>query len=92
MDLKIITVYCLCDDVLAALGVRDDAQCRMTLSEVMTVGIVAGLFYQGNIRSLGPKGTEILTGNDRKHRFRINNTCRGPGPEGARIAAIRLFN
>ncbi len=50
MDLKIVAVYCFCDDVLKALSVKNDAQCRMTSAEIMTVGIVSALFYHGNIQ------------------------------------------
>ncbi len=44
MDLKIIFVYCLCDDVLNLLNIKDDKQCQMSTVEVMTTGIVAALF------------------------------------------------
>ena len=50
MNLKVITVYCLCDDILTALHIHNDVQCRMTCAEVMTVGIVAALFYSGNVQ------------------------------------------
>ncbi len=50
MDLKIIFVYCVCDDVLKALSVKDDIQCKMSAAEIMTVGITSALFYGGNIQ------------------------------------------
>jgi hypothetical protein len=50
MDLKIIFVYCVCDDVLKALSVKDDIQCKMSTAEIMTVGITSALFYGGNIQ------------------------------------------
>ena len=49
MDLKIIFVYCLCDDVLKLLTIKDNSQCRMCTAEIMTVGVVAALFHGGNI-------------------------------------------
>lgn len=48
MDFQIIAVYCLCADLLKAMEQRDDSQCQMTEAEVMTVGIVAALFFGGN--------------------------------------------
>ena len=49
MDLKIIFIYCLCDDVLKLLSIKDDSQCQMRTAEIMTVGVVAALFHGGNI-------------------------------------------
>ena len=49
MDLKIIAVYCICDDVLNILNIKDNQQCLISSAEVMTVGIVSALFYGGNI-------------------------------------------
>jgi len=43
---KIITIYCLCDEMLKALGQRDDQQCRMNTAEVMTTALVAALFFK----------------------------------------------
>ncbi len=51
MDLKIIFIYCLCDDVLNLLAVKDNPQCRMCTAEIMTVGVVAALFHGGNIQA-----------------------------------------
>ena len=48
MDTQIITIYCLCDDMLKAFHHRDDPQCQMTDAEVMTTALVAALFYGGN--------------------------------------------
>lgn len=48
MDIQIIAVYCLCADLLQAMGKREDSQCRMSDAEVMTVGIVAALYFGGN--------------------------------------------
>lgn len=48
MDTQIIAIYCLCDDLLQALGHKDDSQCQMSGAEVMTVAIVAALHYGGN--------------------------------------------
>ena len=48
MDGQIIAIYCLCADVLRALGHREDAQCVMTDAEVLTTAIVAALYFGGN--------------------------------------------
>lgn len=48
MDDQILTVYCLCDDLLKAVRHRDDPQCRMSDAEVMTTALVAALFFGGN--------------------------------------------
>lgn len=48
MDTTIVLVYCLCDDILGYLQHRDDPQCQLRSAEVMTVGLVAALFFGGN--------------------------------------------
>lgn len=48
MDGQIIAVYCLHADMLHALGHRDDGQCHLTDAEVMTIAVVAALFFGGN--------------------------------------------
>ena len=48
MDGTIVTCYCLCDDLLQALHHREDPQCQMSDAEVMTVALVAALFFGGN--------------------------------------------
>lgn len=48
MDGQIIAVYCLNADMLQALGHRDDSQCHLTDAEVMTIALVAALFFGGN--------------------------------------------
>lgn len=48
MDEQIIFIYCICNDLLNSLGVTEDAQCKMNSAEVMTVAIIAALFFGGN--------------------------------------------
>jgi len=48
MQLKIITIYCLCDTFLKAYGHKDDPQAQMSTAEVMTVALVAATFFVGN--------------------------------------------
>jgi hypothetical protein len=48
MDDQIVAVFCLCDDMLKALGHYEDPQCQMSDAEVMTTAIVAALRHAGN--------------------------------------------
>lgn len=48
MPIKIILIYCICDDFLSAFGLNDDKQCRMSSTEILTVAIVSALFFNGN--------------------------------------------
>ncbi len=53
MDTQIILVYCLCDDMLKALRHHEDAQCQLSDAEVMTVALVAALYFGGNFVDAG---------------------------------------
>lgn len=48
MDIRIILVYCLCEDLLKALNHREDPQCQVCDAEIMTIAIVAALYFRGN--------------------------------------------
>lgn len=48
MDDQILAIYCICDDLLKALGHWEDPQRRMNDAEVMTTAIVAALQCGGN--------------------------------------------
>jgi hypothetical protein len=48
MDAHSVAVYCLCAGLLSAVGHRDDAQCHLTDAEIMTIALVAALFFGGN--------------------------------------------
>lgn len=48
MEEQIIFIYSICVDFLIRLGIKNDAQCKMNSAEVMTVAIVAALFFGGN--------------------------------------------
>jgi hypothetical protein len=48
MDAYIVLVYCLCDDLLKASHHREDPQCRLSDAEVMTIALVAALYFGGN--------------------------------------------
>ena len=49
MQDTILTMYCVCDDVLRALDYQDDPQTRFSAAEVMLVPLVAAAFYGGNM-------------------------------------------
>jgi IS5 family transposase len=48
---QVVTIYCLCDDLLKALGHRDDPQTQMSTAEVMTVALVAAARFANNQES-----------------------------------------
>jgi hypothetical protein len=48
MDIKIIAIYCLCDDLLPALRHAEDGQRQMSDAEVMTTAFIAMLYCSGN--------------------------------------------
>ncbi len=47
MQERIITIYCLCDDFLKAMGVVDDPQAQMSTAEVMTTALIAADMFGG---------------------------------------------
>jgi Transposase DDE domain len=51
MDDKILTIYCLCADVVKATGHTDAPQQRMSDAEVISTGLVAMLCFRGNFES-----------------------------------------
>jgi hypothetical protein len=51
MDDKIVAIYCLCADILDALGHVEDPQQRMSDAEVITTGLVAMLFLRSNFEA-----------------------------------------
>lgn len=48
MDDEILTIFCLCDDLLISAQYHDHPSCQMSSSEVMTVAIAAALYFGGN--------------------------------------------
>jgi hypothetical protein len=51
MDDKIITTFCLCDDLLKAMHHQEDCQCQMNDAEIMTTVLIAALCFRGNHES-----------------------------------------
>lgn len=48
MDDRILTIYCLCDDLLKSVRHHDHPDCKMSSAEVMTIALVAALEFGGN--------------------------------------------
>jgi hypothetical protein len=51
MDEKILAIYCLCADVLQALGHAEAPHQKMSDAEVVTTALVAMLFFRGNFEA-----------------------------------------
>jgi hypothetical protein len=51
MDAKILAIYCVCADLLKAIGHVADPQQQMSNAEVITTGLVAMLCFPGNDES-----------------------------------------
>ena len=51
MDDKIITIFCLCDDLLKAMHHQEDSQCQRNDAAIMTTAFIAALFFRGNHES-----------------------------------------
>jgi hypothetical protein len=51
MDEKILAIYCLCTDILKAIGHVEDSQQKMSDAEVITTALVAMLCFRGNFES-----------------------------------------
>ncbi len=59
MEEEIITIYCMCDDIIKALNIKEDMQVKMTMAEVMTTFFTATSFFSGNIE-LGRKQMKLM--------------------------------
>src|SRR5919112_3700369 len=51
MEDTITTTYYLCEELLKAVGHRDDEQVRLSTAEVMTIALVAAAFFGSNIEA-----------------------------------------
>lgn len=50
MHEQTVAIYCICDEILKYFGVKDDPQCKMTTSEVMTFALIASIQFEGNYK------------------------------------------
>jgi len=49
-ELYLIKLFCLIDDTIRELSIIDDCRSKYSNSEVIFVGVIAALFFSGNIR------------------------------------------
>ena len=49
MEKQIIMIYCMCDDIIKALNIKEDIQVKMTMAEILTTFFTAASFFGGNI-------------------------------------------
>jgi hypothetical protein len=49
-DINIIGIFCIVDDVLKNLGLKDDVRAEASNSEILTIAILAFLFFGGNFK------------------------------------------
>lgn len=42
---QVIVIYCICDETIKTLNIKDDVQCRMSSAEVMTFAIMSAMLY-----------------------------------------------
>ena len=45
-----IVIYCICDEVSKSLNIKDDSQCKMSTTEVMTFSIMSAMIYGCNYK------------------------------------------
>lgn len=50
MHEQAIAIFCICEEVLQAFQLTDDPQCKMSSSEVMTLGLLSAIHYHCNYR------------------------------------------
>lgn len=48
METQIIIIYCICDDIIKNLKMKEDIQVTMTNAEILTTAITAAEFFCGN--------------------------------------------
>ena len=53
-DINIIGIFCIVDDVLKNLGLKDDGRVQASNSEIFTIVILSFLFFGGNFKKLFP--------------------------------------
>ena len=47
---QFITIFCVCDEAVKYVNFRDNSQCKMSTSEVMTFAITSALIYGCNYK------------------------------------------
>ena len=51
MEEKIITIFCLVDDLLEIIGLKDDVRAKICNAEILTIGYMAVRYFHGNYYS-----------------------------------------
>ncbi len=49
MEVEAIVTYVVCDDTIKFLGIKEDKQVKMSMSEIMTTAIISAIQFSGNI-------------------------------------------
>lgn len=50
MNEQAIAIFCICDEVTKFFGLKDDPQCKMTTSELMTFALLSASHFQCNYK------------------------------------------
>ncbi len=50
MNEQAIAIFCICDEVTKFFGLKDDLQCKMTTSELMTFALLPATHFQCNYK------------------------------------------
>lgn len=48
---KIISIFCIVDDILKAIGHKEDSRRRVSDSEVITIALVSALYFGGHLEN-----------------------------------------
>jgi hypothetical protein len=46
MNYEIVVIYCICDEVVKYFGIKDDPQCKMSCSELVTFALLSAKYFQ----------------------------------------------
>ena len=60
-DINIIGIFCIVDDVLKNLGLKDDVRAEASNSEILTIAILAFLFFGGNFKKALSESCSIIS-------------------------------
>ncbi len=48
MEKEVITTYCIINDTLKIVGIKDEPQAKMSSSEILTTATIACMYFGGN--------------------------------------------
>jgi IS5 family transposase len=51
MNEQVITIFCICDEIVKSFAFFDDPQQKMSTSEIMTFALISALHYHANYRT-----------------------------------------